>query len=193
MKCPSCSRKLTTKHYDPEFEWYECPGCEGAFTVDEIQGGTDESDEPEDTEGEGDRSRSKGTKASGGRGKKRKDARGADKGVQAASGKPVAKGKKRRAEIEEDEQAVEDFTAEIVQNTVKQESRTKHRDEVETLAVVNIWGDEIQDVYHDLGSELDEVNAQDKALIIWREIHHIQGVSARDQEVAHALCKEHTE
>lgn len=191
MKCLECGHKLTSKHYDEIYEWYECPGCEGAFTVDEIQGGTDESDESEEAEGQGDRQGSQAGKAGRGRGKEREDARGAHKGLQEASGKPVAKGKKRRAEIEEDEQAVEEFTEQIVKNTVKQESHTKYRDEVETLAVVNIWGDEIQDVYHDLGSEIDEMNAQDKALIIWREIHLIQGVSARDQEVAHALCKEH--
>lgn len=37
MKCPECQTKLTTKHYDAEFEWYECPNCEGCFTSDELE------------------------------------------------------------------------------------------------------------------------------------------------------------
>jgi hypothetical protein len=173
--------------------WYECLKCEGCFTYDEVlEGGiSDEPSESENGRQQGDRQGAKAGKAGRGRGKKRKDAGRADKGVQAANGRPVAKGKKRRTEIEDDEQAVEDYTKQIVTNTIKQESHTKHRDEVDSISVVNIWGDEIQDVYAELGGELDEVNAQDKATILWREIHHLQGVPARDQAVEHKLCKEH--
>lgn len=37
LTCPKCGKKLSvTKHYDPVFEWLECPKCEGCFTYDEI-------------------------------------------------------------------------------------------------------------------------------------------------------------
>ena len=36
MQCPECNSLITKNHYDPEFEWYECPQCEGSFTADEI-------------------------------------------------------------------------------------------------------------------------------------------------------------
>lgn len=151
MKCPECGHKLTKKNYDPEFEWYECPGCEGCFTDDEI--------------------------------------------VKEDSGKPklVAKGKKRRTELQEDEDRLEDMTKEIASKPVKAKGAdTKHhRDELTTGQIVPIWGDEIQAIYEELGSSLDEVNAQDKALIIWREIYIHAGATAREDEFKIKLCKEH--
>jgi hypothetical protein len=36
MKCPECQTHIKSKHYDPEFEWYECPECEGCFTAAEL-------------------------------------------------------------------------------------------------------------------------------------------------------------
>lgn len=209
MKCTECGHKLSIKHYDAAYEWYECPSCEGCFTYDEIlEGGTDESDEPEEAEGQGDRSRSQGAKAGRGRGKKRKDATRAHKGVQKASrnrkvsgrngasssdGRKagvVAKGKKRRTQIEDDDQAITEYEKKILEPTVKQKEK-RHRDELDAAQVLGIWQDEIQDIYHDLGSEIDEVNARDKALIIWRDLHIQGGVTAREQAVPHALCKEH--
>lgn len=202
-RCPDCGTKLSTKHYDAAYEWFECPKCEGCFTYDEILEAfmsrrKDESGKSQKAKGKGDRKGQQGKKAQGGRGKKRSHAEGENGRVQAGDAeiraglsKPVAKGKKRRTEIEEDEQAVEDFTKSILQNTIKVPQHKHHRDEVDSIMVVNAWADEIADVYHELGAHIDDVNAQDKALIIWREIHHLQGVSAREQEVPHALCGEH--
>jgi DNA-directed RNA polymerase subunit M/transcription elongation factor TFIIS len=34
--CPECNSKIKATNYDPEFEWYECPSCDGSFTADEI-------------------------------------------------------------------------------------------------------------------------------------------------------------
>jgi len=181
MKCPDCGAKITTKNYDAEYEWYECPKCEGAFTVDEMEASRAQQTRNEKGSSNG--------KAGRGRGKERKDARGAHKGVQTQNGKPIAKGKKRRTEIEEDEQAVAQWEQEVLEPKVKHQER-HHRDELDTAQVIGIWQDEIQDIYDDLGLSIDEDNARDKALIIWREIH-IQGVAARDQEVPHALCKDH--
>lgn len=191
MKCPECKTKITTKHYDAEYEWYECPGCEGAFTVDEIEEARNESSKPKKPKAQGDRSRSQRAKEGRGRGPQRKDARRAHKGLQAQDGKPVAKGKKRRTEIEEDEAVIAEFEKAVLTPTLKQEGPKKHRDEIETKQVVNIWGDEFQDIYHDLGMSVDEINAQDKALILWREIH-MKGAVAREAKVPHTLCREHS-
>lgn len=44
LKCPSCETKLSlTKHYDATYEWFECPGCDGCFTYDEIMEGGGEA------------------------------------------------------------------------------------------------------------------------------------------------------
>lgn len=37
MKCPTDGTKITTKHYDADYEWYECPKCQGCFTADELE------------------------------------------------------------------------------------------------------------------------------------------------------------
>jgi Zn-finger nucleic acid-binding protein len=37
MRCIDCNKKISAKHYDPEFEWYECPRCEGCWTVEELE------------------------------------------------------------------------------------------------------------------------------------------------------------
>jgi hypothetical protein len=36
MICPDCGNKISSKHYDADYLWYECPKCEGCFTPDEI-------------------------------------------------------------------------------------------------------------------------------------------------------------
>jgi Zn-finger nucleic acid-binding protein len=192
MKCPECGAKITTKHYDAEYEWYECPKCEGAFTASEIE----EARNAKPSRKAKGNSRSKTDR--GGRAQ-RKNTAGKDGEVSAGIGangnnrrRPLAKGKKRRTEIAEDEEVIKEFEKEILKPTVKQQGPTHHRDEVETRQVINIWGDEFQEIYHELGMELDEGNAQDKALILWREIHINHGAVAREAEVPHAVCKEHS-
>ncbi len=188
MKCPECNTKITAKHYDAEYEWYECPGCEGAFTVDEIQGGTDGE---QNRNGKADQ----GRKAGRGRGAKRKDTGGADAEIQKTLGVTksgiVAKGKKRLTQIQEDDEVIKKHEEEILVPKVKQVEPKHHRDEVESRQVINIWGDELEDLYHELGLTIDTPNAQDKALILWREIHIQHAVTAREAEVPHAACKEH--
>ena len=138
----------------------------------------------------------KKAKAGRSRGTQRKDARGAHKGVQAANGVTksgiVAKGKKRRTQIAEDEEVIKQHEEDILVPKVKQIEPKHHRDEIETRQVVNIWADEMEDIYHDLGIPIDTMNAQDKALILWREMRIGHAVTAREQEVSHALCKEHS-
>jgi hypothetical protein len=164
MKCPECNTKITAKHYDSSYEWYECPKCEGAFTVDELQITSDSSV-------------SLGASATRNR-----------------SGKnvPVAKGKKRRTEIAEDKAAgdrqLEEMSTTIV---ATQKGATKHHDEIDSIGVVNIMADEISAIYEDLGGKLDEENARDKALILWRAVHYEANASAREREVKHVKCKAH--
>lgn len=38
---------------------------------------------------------------------------------------------------------------------------------------------------------MDEVNAQDKALILWRQVKIDTGISAREIDVPHILCSDH--
>jgi|SRR5262245_8879844 len=104
---------------------------------------------------------------------------------------PVAKGKLRRTEIIEDEQRLAEDEQRILSDVRKGESRAQHRDEVEASQVVNIWGDEIQAVYEEMGGAIDVVNAQDKALTLYREAIAQSNFSAREQEISYSTCKEH--
>lgn len=203
MRCPECKTKLTSRHYDEIYEWWECPGCEGAFTVDEIQEVDDGSSKPKGGRKQGDRKRTQGAKADRG-GRSQRENAGRKNGkvsegdaeiraglVRTKSG-VAAKGKKRRTEIAEDEEVIAKFEEEILIPKVKQIEPKHHRDEVESRQVVNIWGDELEDIYEELGISIDTPNAQDKALILWRELRIQHGVTARDAEVSHAVCKEHS-
>jgi len=201
MKCPECGTKLTTKHYDATYEWYECPKCEGVFTFDEIiEGGQDESVEPEATEEDRDRRRAPRKKAAGSRRAQRTNAerkngrvseRDAEIRRHLTQSGVEAKGKKRRTEIQEDEDALAEHEKAMLKPVKHDTGPVHHRDELDTRSVVNIIADEIQDVYHELGHALDEVNAQDKALIMWREIRYVLGATARERAVPHAACKDH--
>jgi hypothetical protein len=153
MKCPDCQAKITSTDYDPDFEWYECPKCEGAFTVAEI-----EATRP-----------SKNT-----------------------SGKVKAKAKKRQEEISADQEAIEKMEAEMLKPLKKDKADTKHRDELPLKEVVSIMADELQEIYREMGGTLDDVNARDKALTLWREIHYKEGVHAREKPVQHVLCGAHS-
>jgi hypothetical protein len=104
---------------------------------------------------------------------------------------PVAKGKKRRTEIQEDADLLDADAERILKDVTKQESRSKHRDEMPTSQIVNLWADEIQAIYHELGGTLDDTNAQDKALTLYREILTQTNVAVRDQEIPYVMCKEH--
>ena len=99
--------------------------------------------------------------------------------------KPVAKSK-RRLSAEEEAVAKADATV----STVRRQVEKKPRNEVPTGQVVNIMADEIQVVYEIMGSQLNDINAHDKALTLWRDIS-AKGVRAKDQAVPHVLCKEH--
>lgn len=168
MKCPECQHKIKATDYDPEFEWYECPGCEGAFTADEILKAEDNGKREWTDAERAKRDRPKGKK------------------------KPVAKSKKRQSEIEADEEALVEFETNMLKPQKKQLDAPRHRDETPTKAVVQIMADEIQEVYQIMGGEIDRLNAEDKALILWRDVRYgLHHVVAREREVSHVLCAEH--
>ena len=156
MKCLQCGATITKKHWDEEYEWYECPKCEGCFTYEEIK---EESTPP----------------------KKKKS----------KSNAPKAKGKRRTEILDAEADALAEFEKKMLEPTVKQTETTHHRDEIRTKEVVNIMADEIQEIYHDLGFSLDEVNAQDKALILWRDAKLYAHASAREISVDYVLCDTH--
>lgn len=110
--------------------------------------------------------------------------------IEAAPSFPVAKGKERLARIAEEEEAIAAYEAEALK-PVKTEKETKHRDDLRTGEVVNIIADEIQTVYEEMGVRIDEVNARDKALTLFRELHYHAGVSCREKPVQHVLCGVH--
>lgn len=99
---------------------------------------------------------------------------------------PTAKGKKRQA----DEDALKKFEDEIAKNVVRLPGAKKHRNEVPMVEVVNIMSGEIQEIYALMGSELDDANARDKALTIWREARVHGGAHAIEREVPHVICAE---
>jgi hypothetical protein len=104
--------------------------------------------------------------------------------------KPVAKAKRRQEAVTADEEALAEYEARIP--VVRSHAvEKKSRNEIPTRQVVNIMADEIQVVYEIMGSRLDDVNAHDKALTLWRDIS-AKGVRAKDQEVPHTLCEEHS-
>ena len=148
MKCPECGKKITEKHYDADYEWYECPKCEGCFTKAELAPAK-------------------------------------------KSNAPKAKGKRRTEILDAEAEALAEYEKEQMVPTVKQTDATHHRDEIRTKEVVNIMADEIQEIYHEFGFTIDEVNAQDKALILWRDAKLYAHAGARESEVEHALCGDH--
>jgi hypothetical protein len=107
---------------------------------------------------------------------------------------PIAKGKKRRTQDEDDAKAIKEHFDKVVKDVRQSDdgTPTRHRDSIPSAEVVNIMADEIQQVYEALGSRIDAVNAEDKALVLWRDLHYRHKVSAREMEIPRALCKEHS-
>lgn len=160
MKCPNDGTKITSKHYDVDYEIYECPKCGSAFTADDLE-------EAEN-----------GTSP-----RRRREL--------AAGPVPQAKGKKRRAEIADDEKAIARYEAELAKPTVKAEKTAKHRDEVSTGQILEIVADEIEAIWAEFDYKIDRLNAREFfAMNIIRPLK-MNGVHFRDKEVPRAYCKEH--
>jgi hypothetical protein len=188
MKCPNCNTRITTKDYDVIYEWYECPKCEGCFTADEIE-------EAASGTSPGKRSRSvshSGKKAGRGNSVGNSTAVDSDIAADLARIKPIAKGKKRLTEIAEDDEAIAKHETEMLK-PVKAEKDTKHRDEVATGQILNILADEIEAIGEETGVQITRVNAREfYAMNLLRDLKYKHGVHARDKEVPHVYCKEHS-
>jgi hypothetical protein len=166
MTCPDCQTTISARHFDPEYEWYECPACHGCFTPPELGVGSAPA--------------------------KPQEARSDAKIKKSLSGKGlVAKGKLRRTEIADDEAALAEFEKKMFTPTARQEGPKRHRDEVSTKEVVNIMADELVAIYDEEHTTLSYANAQDKALILWRELHFHGNVPAREKSMTVGLCSDH--
>jgi hypothetical protein len=149
VRCPECNSTITKANYDPEFEWYECPNCEGSFTSDEIL-----------------------------------------KAAQEKVGSSVtAKGKLRRTQVELDETA----EAHVKVVTISSKgSASGGRVSLPTKEVINVMADAVEEIYEEFHSSINRVNAEDKAIILFREIAYGgSGVPVREKEFHLPLCKEH--
>lgn len=104
---------------------------------------------------------------------------------------PRAKGKLRREELGADEEALKAHEEAILKHVVRsKEKGVQH--EIPAWQVVEIFASEIQNVYKEAGSPLDEANAHDKALILWRDLRYGKGIHAREKILDSAYCDEHT-
>jgi len=102
-----------------------------------------------------------------------------------------AKGKKRRAEIQEDEEAIAKYEAEQLKPQ-KAHAETKHRDEVATKDVLEIFADEIEAIWTEFGSPIDRLNAREFfAMNIFRPLTFEGGVQFREKEVPLVYCEDH--
>lgn len=166
MKCPSCGAKITAKHYDPEYQWYECPNCENSFTADEIE------------------EAAHGTSP----GKRAREAKPSKK--KPTSNRPVAASKKRKAG---DEEALAKHEAEALKpRKAVGADKPKHRDEVPTGEILNVWADEIENIGQDVGQRIDRLNAKEFfAMNLWRDLSYKHGVKARDKKISVPHCAEH--
>jgi len=151
MQCPSCHAKITSKHYDEEYEIFECPQCGAAYEPDELQ-------EAEN---------------------------GSHPRVQ-------AKGKKRRAAIADDAEALARFEEESLKPRAASHAEHKHRDEVSTKDVLEIFADEIEAIWAEFGTRIDRLNAREYfAMNIYRPLTFNAGVHFREKEVPRVYCDEH--
>ena len=72
--------------------------------------------------------------------------------------------------------------------------RNYYKGEVPTKEVVNIMADEIQAIYEEMGiPQLEDYNAQDKALQLVRVLRVDSKVKITEGEVKHVLCAIHSD
>jgi hypothetical protein len=172
MKCPKDGTKITAKHYDAAYEWWECPKCEGCFTADELEE-AENGTSPRKRRVQNDKIQTRRALAS-------------------AKGKVVAKGKVRQAEIADDEDAAQKMIEEMVVSRKSAEKEVKHRDEVSTGQIKNIMGDEIEAIGEETGIQIDRTNAVEYfAHNLMLALRVKNGISIRDKEVPMVKCAEH--
>lgn len=105
---------------------------------------------------------------------------------------PKAKGKLRQEQLERDAEADAKQIEAITKNTKKSKKEERHRDEVQTGMILNIIADEIETICEEGGLKMDRLTAREfYAMNLYRPIM-LAGYRAREQEVAHKLCTEHS-
>lgn len=164
MKCPNCAAKITAKNYDTDYEWYDCPKCGNSFTEKEILKGEVKS--------------------------VLKKVPGDKRKTKVVSDRPVSASKKRKAS---DDDALAKYEAEALKPRASAEAEsTRHRDEVPTKEILNVWADEIENIAEETGNKIDRLNAREFfAMNLWREVSFKQGVKARDKRLKVQHCAEH--
>lgn len=103
-----------------------------------------------------------------------------------------AKGKLRKERLDAEAEALKEHDEAVLKAVRKAPKESKARDEAEGYEVLAVLTAEIQDIYADMGFELDEINAKDKALIIWRDLKYRHHVRTHYREIPHRLCEEHS-
>src|SRR5436190_6910877 len=102
--------------------------------------------------------------------------------------KVVAKGKKRQTMIVEDEQALAEFEKAAYRPRSASSPVPERKADVKISDVVQTWAAEIQEVYSDLGTTMDDANSTDKALTLWRMLHLNDGVTVRAKSLPVLHC-----
>jgi hypothetical protein len=175
--CPDCKTRISTKHYDAEFEWYECPKCEGCFTPDELE------------EAENGTSPEKRAKDHGKNSKGARAVRGLQDAAGRSSTRPVAKAKKKQQD--EDEAVAKADSKALTKKEAADPQVTKHRDQVPTGEILTIVADEIEEIGNELGTTISRLNAREYyAMNLVRPLI-LKGVSAREKDVPMVKCGEH--
>lgn len=105
---------------------------------------------------------------------------------------PQAKGKVRRAMMEDDADALAEFEKAQTTKIVKAGRDGMRSDEIPTEEVVQVWADELEEIYGEFGSRLDRTNAEDKAKTLLIELRaHIPTIRITEQEFEVPHCREH--
>lgn len=156
LRCTDCGAKIGPKNFDEDFGMYECPKCEGLFTLEDLA--------------------------------PQRPAGGSENGSKPV---PAAKGKKRRAEREADEEALDEQVEKIAKDAKKTEKISRHRDEMETGPVLNVVADEIEILAEEMGISMNRLNAREfYAMNLVRPLL-LAGHHPREQDVPTTYCKEH--
>jgi hypothetical protein len=107
---------------------------------------------------------------------------------------PKAKGKVRRTRIEDDADALAEFEKAQTTKIVKAGRDGMRADEIPTREIVQVWADELEELYHEFGSRLDRTNAEDKAKTLLIELRaHIPTVRITEQEYDVPNCGKHSD
>ena len=102
-----------------------------------------------------------------------------------------AKGKLRKERLDAEAEALKEHEEAMMKVVVKRPRKPRlvtRQIGYEVLAVLTA---EIQEIYAEEGLQLDDINAKDKALIIWRDLKYRHHVRTHHREIPHRLCEEH--